>query len=377
MAKASFSAKRVLLVHAHPDDESLFTGHLIADRLEAGAKVMVLMLTRGERGRVKLDDLKPLESNLAAMGAFRTNELRNALAQLGDVELRFAGTRSYLDSGMRLNTFGKPVKPKVTDEMSLASVSTAVISDDIFQVLSEFNPDAVVTYNRKGGFGHPDHKKAHEATAMALRRFARTSKVIAPKFWVISEPRERYDVEVGGTKTAAKKKAALVQHASQVSIAPETYWLVPGREFRYDTPERLRRASTTAFVWLKPVFLALWALPLGVLLGFAGTLLHSVTASDQDATPIGLVVALVMTFTLAVALRLVRNSRGALYLMSFTLAGTVFWLSRPGNTGDALIIDNQAGNIWVYGSLIICAVVILFPKLRPGAWSKNSSGHRQ
>jgi N-acetyl-1-D-myo-inositol-2-amino-2-deoxy-alpha-D-glucopyranoside deacetylase len=136
MAKASFSAKRVLLIHAHPDDESLFTGHLIADRVQAGAKVMVLMLTRGERGRVKLDDLKPLESNLAAMGAFRTNELRNALSQLGDVELRFAGTRSYLDSGMRLNTFGKPVNPKVTDEMSLSSVSTAVIADDIFQVLS-------------------------------------------------------------------------------------------------------------------------------------------------------------------------------------------------------------------------------------------------
>jgi N-acetyl-1-D-myo-inositol-2-amino-2-deoxy-alpha-D-glucopyranoside deacetylase len=134
--------------------------------------------------------------------------------------------------------------------------------------------------------------------------------------------------------------------------------------------------STTPWLWLKPIFLGLWALPLGILLGFAGTLLHSVTASDDAATPIGLMVALVMTFSLALALRLLRNSRGALYLMSFTLAGTVFWLSRPSAAGDALIVDNQAGNIWVYGSLIICAVVILFPKLRPGAWGKKSSGHR-
>jgi N-acetyl-1-D-myo-inositol-2-amino-2-deoxy-alpha-D-glucopyranoside deacetylase len=376
MARASFNPKKVLLVHAHPDDESLFTGHVIADRAAAGADVMVLTLTRGERGRVKLEDLKPLEGNLASMGEFRTNELRNALAQLGDVKHKFAGTRAYLDSGMRLNAFGKPIKSKRTDEMSLSSVSTAVISDDIYQVLRQFKPDGVITYNRKGGFGHPDHKKAHEATAMALRRFARDSKFKTPQFWVIAEPRERFDVEVGGVKTASKKKAALEQHASQVSIGRDTYSLVSGREFRFDTPERLRKASTRPWLWLKLVFLALWALPLGILLGFAGTLLHSVTASDDARTPIGLAVALVMTFSLAVALRLLRNSRGALYLMSFTLAGTVFWLSRPSAAGDALIIDNEAGNIWIYGSLIICAVVILFPKLRPGTWAKNASGHR-
>jgi N-acetyl-1-D-myo-inositol-2-amino-2-deoxy-alpha-D-glucopyranoside deacetylase len=376
MAKAGFNPKKVLLVHAHPDDESLFTGHVIADRSLAGAEVMVLTLTRGERGRVKLEDLKPLEGNLASMGEFRTNELRNALAQLGNIKHKFAGTRAYLDSGMRLNAFGKPIKARKTDEMSLASVSTAVIADDIFQELKNFKPDAVITYNRKGGFGHPDHKKAHEATAMALRRFARDSKSRTPQFWVIAEPGERFDVEVGGPKTAKKKKAALEQHASQVSVAPETYSLVAGREIRYDLPERLRKASTRPLLWLKPVFLALWALPLGILMGFAGTLLHSVTASDSEGTPIGLVVALVMTFALAVALRMLRNSRGALYLMSFTLAGTVFWLSRPSVAGDALIMDNQAGNFWVYGSLIICAVVILFPKLRPGTWAKNASGHR-
>ncbi len=376
MAKAAFNPKRVLLVHAHPDDESLFTGHVIAERAATRSEVMVLTLTRGERGRVKLEDLKPLEGNLASMGEFRSNELKNALSQLGDVKHKFAGTRAYLDSGMRLNAFGKPIKPRRTDEMSLASVSTAVIADDIYQVLSQFKPDAVITYNRKGGFGHPDHKKAHEATAMALRRFARSSKSKPPQFWVIAEPGERFDVEIGGPKTAPKKKAALEQHASQVTVAQETYSLVAGREIRYDQPERLRRASTTPWLWLKPVFLALWALPLGILLGFAGTLLHSVTAADEARTPIGLVVALVTTFSLAVALRLLRNSRGALYLMSLTLAGTVFWLSRPTAAGDALIIDNQAGNFWVYGSLIICAVVILFPKLRPGTWAKNASGHR-
>ena len=60
MAMATLNAKRLLLVHAHPDDESLFTGHLIAERVAAGAEVFVLTLTRGERGRVKLDEIKSL-----------------------------------------------------------------------------------------------------------------------------------------------------------------------------------------------------------------------------------------------------------------------------------------------------------------------------
>ncbi|MFM7014137.1 MAG: PIG-L deacetylase family protein [Actinomycetota bacterium] len=376
MAKASFNPKRVLLVHAHPDDESLFTGHVIADRTLAGAEVMVLTLTRGERGRVKLEDLKSLEGNLSAMGAFRSGELRNALAEYGNVKSKFAGTRAYLDSGMRFNVFGKPAKRRRVDEMALSSVSTAVISDDIYQVLIDFKPDAVITYNRKGGFGHPDHKKAHEATAMALRRFGRNLKSKAPQFWVIAEPGERADVKIGNEKTTPIKKAALEQHASQVGVGSETFWVVPGEETRYDSPERLRKASTTPWLWLKPVFLALWSLPLGVLLGFAGTLLHSVTVADEAKTPIGLVLALTMTFSLALALRLLRNSRGALYLMSLTLALTVFWLSRQTEAGDALIIDNLVGKWWVYGSLIICAVVILFPKIRPGSWGKNASGHR-
>ena len=79
MPKQTFNAKRLLVVHAHPDDESIFTGHIIAERLAAGAEVYVLTLTRGERGKVKLEELKGLEGQLRAMGAFRTGELKVAL----------------------------------------------------------------------------------------------------------------------------------------------------------------------------------------------------------------------------------------------------------------------------------------------------------
>ena len=77
MAKATFTPKRLLVVHAHPDDESLFTGHIIAKAVADGAEVMVLTLTRGERGRMKLEELKGIEGNLAAAGAkpFTAEEL--------------------------------------------------------------------------------------------------------------------------------------------------------------------------------------------------------------------------------------------------------------------------------------------------------------
>lgn len=376
MAKAKFAPKRLLIVHAHPDDESLFTGHIIADRLAAKSEVMVFTLTRGERGKVKLDELKSLEGDLAAMGAFRAAELMEALKAFGDVQHAFAGTRAYLDSGMRINPWGKPAKPRDLDELSLAAAATTIIADDIAAKILEFKPDAVLTYNRRGGFGHPDHKLAHDATAMAIRKVAKKSRSRAPQFWVIAEPREQFDAEIGNAKTAAVKKSALEAHASQVAVHAETYSVVPGKEIRYDRPERIRLSSPSALVGIRSAITFLWAMPLGVLLALAGTMMHQVSANNDAQTPIGLIVALVMTTSLAVALRLLRRSRGALYLVTATLAATIFWLAQRQPGGELFIPGNDAGTIWAYGSIGIFALVIMFPKIQPGAWRRSSRGHR-
>jgi N-acetyl-1-D-myo-inositol-2-amino-2-deoxy-alpha-D-glucopyranoside deacetylase len=376
MAKAKFTPKRLLIVHAHPDDESLFTGHIIADRIAAKSEVMVFTLTRGERGKVKLDELKPLEGNLGAMGSFRASELMQALNAFGNVQHAFAGTRAYLDSGMRISPWGKPVKRRRLDELSLAAASTTIIADDIAAKILEFKPDAVLTYNRRGGFGHPDHKMAHDATAMAIRQVSKQLGSRSPQFWVIAEPRESFDAEIGNAKTALIKKAALEAHASQVAVQAETYSVVPGKNIRYDRPERVRKSSPSVLVGVRSAFTFLWAMPLGVLLGLAGTMMHQVMANGEAQTPIGLIVALVMTFSLAIALRLLRRSRGALYLVTGTLAATIFWLAQRQPGGELFIPGNNAGNIWAYGSIGIFALVIMFPKIQPGAWRRSSRGHR-
>ena len=378
MPKQSFSARRLLIVHAHPDDESLFTGHIIAERLAAGAEVYVLTLTRGERGKVKLEELKGLEGQLRAMGAFRAGELKVALSELAKAGSKlhhsFAGTRAFLDSGMRINPMGRPTKKHRTDEMALASASTAVIAEDIERVIKDFKPDAILTYNSKGGYGHPDHKMAHQATAMAIRQYRRQTRR-APQFWVIAEPGEKFDVAIGDAKTAKFKRAALEAHSSQVSIFAETY-SVSNAEIRYDAPEKIRKANPSPLVHLRPILTFFWAIPLGVLLGLAGTLLHSIPVSSTDHFPIGLVVAFTMVGSLAVALRLLRNSRGALYLMTLSFVSTVYWLSQTQPGSDVIIYGNEVGNIWAYGSTAICAIVMLFPRLRPGTWRRSASGHR-
>ncbi len=376
MAKTSFNPRRVLLVHAHPDDESLFTGHVIADRQLAGAEVFVLTLTRGERGKVKLADLKSLEGNLAPMGAFRTAELMNALdayeVEGKGVKHAFAGTRHYLDSGMRINALGNPTRKRMLDEMSLCAVATSVIADDILSVMKSFRPDAVITYNRKGGFGHPDHKKAYEATSMAIRSYAKSAR--APQFWVIAEPNERADVEVGGKATASYKKAALEAHASQVINSADTYALVSGNEIRYDKPERLRRASASWFNAAKPWFRSVWAIPLGVLAGITGTMLH--LSRTQDGVPIGLAIALIIVVALALALRMLRRSRGALYLMVTSFIVTVLQMAQPQDEGSQFFMNSSLSSWWLYGSIAALAVIVLVPRIQPTAWNRSASGHR-
>ncbi|MEN9715555.1 MAG: hypothetical protein RJA35_1022 [Actinomycetota bacterium] len=386
MAKPSFNPRRVLLVHAHPDDESLFTGHVMADALARGAEVYLLTLTRGERGKVKLADLKPLEGRNAEMGAFRTAELFNALdaytlsseatkdspASEAKIQHSFAGTRHYLDSGMRINALGRATRKRILDEMSLAAVATAVIADDIVAIMNSFRPDAVITYNSKGGFGHPDHKKAYDASTMAIRKYSKTHR--APQLWTICEPGERGDVEVGGKATAAVKKAALSAHASQVLIHEETYALAAGKETRFDAPERLRKANVSSWNSIKPWLRSLWAIPLGFIAALVGTMLH--LSSTTEGLPLGLFLALFIVGSLALALRILRRSRGALYLMALTFIITVLQLAHGGNGGSHLVTNSALSEYWLYGSIGLLAVIVVFPRLQKATWNRSASGHR-
>ena len=376
MSKPRFSPNRLLIVHAHPDDESLFTGHVIAHALRGGSEVRVVTLTRGEMGTTEVKDLEYLNEDSQAMALFREQELSQSLEAFPGVEHRYLGQRAYRDSGMRINAWGKVGKPRKLDEMSLSAAGTSVVGEDIASEIKDFKPDVVLTYDSKGGYGHPDHKAAHAAVAWAIRHLAK--KRIRPQLWEIVEPGKSFDVEFGDEETAEVKRAALLAHSSQIEISGEEIVYNGKTRMLLTDRERLRKTSPSPLLQLKPVLTYLWAVPTGILVGIAGTLLHR--SVDGSGFPIGLVVALSMVGSLALALRMLRNSRGALYLMSFSLIATVFLMAQRQPGGELFITTelggnffDSVGNLWAYGSIVLVGLIMVFPQLSGSAWKQQAN----
>jgi N-acetyl-1-D-myo-inositol-2-amino-2-deoxy-alpha-D-glucopyranoside deacetylase len=95
--------KRLLLVHAHPDDETINNGVTMAKYAAEGVKVTLVTCTRGEEGEVLVESLDFLASNKEdKLGQHREIELANAMKILGIKDFRFLGfpNRKWRDSGM-------------------------------------------------------------------------------------------------------------------------------------------------------------------------------------------------------------------------------------------------------------------------------------
>jgi len=175
----------LLAVHAHPDDETLSTGALLATWAAAGEPVTLVTCTRGEQGEVIGADLAHLEGDGPALATHREGELAAALARLGVVDHLFLdrtpqgwagdrevadGTGTYRDSGM---AWAAPGIARAAAEAELpAGALVGVPLDEaasrLARVLRERRPRVVVTYEPSGGYGHPDHVRAHEITVRAL-----------------------------------------------------------------------------------------------------------------------------------------------------------------------------------------------------------------
>ncbi|QIK84039.1 PIG-L family deacetylase [Sanguibacter sp. HDW7] len=182
---------RLLAVHAHPDDETLSTGPLLAAWARTG-EAFVVSCTRGERGEV-LGPLHALEGDGPALAAHRTTELAAALAALGVSGHAFldalpvpAGARALpatvVDSGMRwVDVPGGTAGP--ADDAG-PSAFTSVPAADAAAVLAAhvraLAPDVVVTYDAGGGYGHPDHVRTHDVTVRALALLAAAGVDVPP-----------------------------------------------------------------------------------------------------------------------------------------------------------------------------------------------------
>jgi len=155
--------KRLLLVHAHPDDECIPTGVTIAKYADEGAQVTVVTCTLGEVGEIVDPDLTYLsEQGENALGEHRRTEMEEAAKILGISDHRWlGGPGRWRDSGM----VGTPENddPRCFWRADLAE-ATAALAD----VIRETRPQVVVTYDENGDYGHPDHIQAHRVTVAAI-----------------------------------------------------------------------------------------------------------------------------------------------------------------------------------------------------------------
>lgn len=245
--------RRLLLVHAHPDDESIETGATMARYAAQGAAVTLVTCTLGELGEI----IPPGLAHLAAdqqdrLGEHRIGELAAACAALGVSDHRFlGGAGRWRDSGM----------------MGLASndapgcfwrADVGEAATELAEVIRDVRPQVLVTYDSNGFYGHPDHIQAHRVSvrAVAIAATGREPWRVA-KFYATAMPRsalaeairlgpgrparfsevasvadlpfgvadEEVTTGIDGSGYLAAKTAALRAHATQIAVEGPYYAL--------------------------------------------------------------------------------------------------------------------------------------------------------
>ncbi len=154
----------LLVVHAHPDDESIETGATMARYAAAGVPVTLVTCTLGELGEIIPADLAYLGAERGdLLGKYRIGELEAACAALGVRDHRFlGGPGRWRDSGM----MGLPSND---DPGCFWQADTGEAVLDLVAIIREVRPRVMVSYDDRGFYGHPDHIQAHRVAWRAFQ----------------------------------------------------------------------------------------------------------------------------------------------------------------------------------------------------------------
>ena len=239
------AAKRLLLVHAHPDDETINNGVTMAKYAAADAHVTLVTCTRGEEGEVLVSELANLASDKEdKLGEHREIELKDAMDQLGIKDFRFLGSpdKKWRDSGM----MGTPQNDR-DDVFWQADLDEA--ANELVKIILEIKPQVLITYDEFGGYGHPDHIKAHRVAMRAAELAANKGWQVSKIYWntmprsviqtgiekmkevgsdffgaesaddlPFAKPDELVSTVVNAPEYVPAKLAAMKAHATQISV---------------------------------------------------------------------------------------------------------------------------------------------------------------
>ncbi len=195
-------ARRLLAVHAHPDDETIGNGATMAKYVDEGAHVTLVTCTLGEEGEVLVPELAHLAADRDdGLGQHRIGELASAMKLLGVTDHRFlGGAGRFRDSGMDRAPDGSATARSAVRHDTFWRADLREAADLLVGVIREVRPQVLLTYDEFGGYGHPDHVQAHRvatyATTLAAvptyRRDLGEPWDVAKVYWgAISESRMR------------------------------------------------------------------------------------------------------------------------------------------------------------------------------------------
>jgi N-acetyl-1-D-myo-inositol-2-amino-2-deoxy-alpha-D-glucopyranoside deacetylase len=257
----SLPARRLMLVHAHPDDETINNGVTMAKYVSEGAAVCLVTCTLGEEGEVLVEDLAHLAPDQNDdLGPHRIGELKLAMEILGVTDyLRLGGDGRFRDSGMAYAPDGRAIARDVLREGIFWTTDLLEAANELVPVIRDRRPQVLVTYNEIGNYGHPDHIQAHRvamyATQLAgvssYRRDLGQPWTVSRVFWITMSKRrmlagiqalrdagdeetfkgfdpdgpmsvmlsddEDIAVEIDGRPWVAQKIAAMRAHATQIT----------------------------------------------------------------------------------------------------------------------------------------------------------------
>ncbi|MFZ1063093.1 MAG: PIG-L family deacetylase [Acidimicrobiales bacterium] len=243
----------LVCVHAHPDDEALFTAGISSHYRALGYQVVLVTCTNGrlgldQRGRPGSHEGHDGDATVATRAA----ELQRAAIHAGFTRLVSLG---YEDSGM----IGWPQneEPNAFMNADVEAVATTLAA-----LFDEVGAHVVVTYDENGFYGHPDHIMANRVTQRAVRLSASAQRLYYPvvprgvleKFtreardqgvflpaWIIDAtpdtPDELVACVMDVTDYAQRKQEAIALHQSQidngdlVTMAPDLFALLFGTEY--------------------------------------------------------------------------------------------------------------------------------------------------
>jgi N-acetyl-1-D-myo-inositol-2-amino-2-deoxy-alpha-D-glucopyranoside deacetylase len=176
----------LMAVHAHPDDEIFATGGVFARAADEGMRTVLVVATGGEEGEIR-DPERDTPEHKARLAEIRAEELARSAGTLGIEEVYSLG---YRDSGM-LDT------PANEHPDNFLQADRQEAAKRVVRLIRDVRPDVLVTYDERGGYGHPDHVTAHEVTTLAVEAAADPDRFhdlglpawSVPKFYNSANPR--------------------------------------------------------------------------------------------------------------------------------------------------------------------------------------------